>query len=332
MIAIRSRLVLTAALLFSNIAGGQAQERFLVGTNWLPDAERGGFYQAEAAGIYKKHGLDVTVQAGGPQLNNPQLLAAGKLDAVMITSALEAFNYAHNGVPIVAVAAVYQRNPQILMTHRGAGITSFEAMRGKPIMISSLARNGYWLWLKAKFGFTDDQIRPYTFNLVNFLNNPSAIQQGFITYEPYAVQKQGADPVSFLFADAGYSDYGGIIVVRRETFDGRKDVVRRFVQALSEGWREFLFGDPAPGIALIKSQNPQLTDDVIDYSRHALIERELIHSGDAAVGGIGNMTEARWQQIYEQMTAMGAIEKGDYWRSAFDLSLLGRDLALPPRR
>ena len=121
------------------------------------------------------------------------------------------------------------------MAHRAAGITSFEDMRGKPIMISSLARNGYWLWLKAKFGFTDDQIRPYTFNLVNFLNNPNAIQQGFITYEPYAVKKQGADPVSFLFADAGYSDYGGIIVVRRETLDGRKDVVRRFVQALSEG-------------------------------------------------------------------------------------------------
>jgi len=137
--------------------------------------------------------------------------------------------------------------------------------------------------------------------------------------------------VSFLFADAGYSDYGGIIVVRRETFENRKDVVRRFVQALSEGWRDFLFGDPAPGIALIKSQNPQLTDDIIDYSMHALVERGLIHSGDAAVGGIGNMTAQRWQQIYEQMTDMGAIEKGDYWRSAFDLSLLGSGLAMPPR-
>ena len=108
------------------------------------------------------------------------------------------------------------------------------------------------------------------------MNNPSAIQQGFITYEPYAVKKQGADPVSFLFADAGYIDYGGIIVVRRETLEGRKDVVRRFVKALSEGWRDFLFGDPAPGIALIKSQNQQLTDDIIDYSMHALVERGLI--------------------------------------------------------
>lgn len=325
------RVCLAVVALTTFSVWARADEHFTVGTNWLPDAERGGFYQAEAAGIYRKYGLDVVVQAGGPQLNNPQLLAAGKLDAVMITSALEAFNYAHNGVPIVAVAGVYQRNPQILMTHRAAGIRSFEDMRNKPIMISSLARNGYWLWLKAKYGFIDDQIRPYTFNLVNFLNNPQAIQQGFITYEPYAVQKQGADPVSFLFADAGYSDYGGIIVVRRETLEGRRDVVRRFVEALSEGWRDFLFGDPARGIALIKSQNPQLTDDIIQYSLRAMVDRGLIHSGDAAAGGIGNMTDARWQQIYEQMTSSGAIEKGDYWRNAFDLSLLGSGLALPPR-
>jgi NitT/TauT family transport system substrate-binding protein len=320
------RICLSFVLLVNLTQATRADDHFTVGTNWLPDAERGGFYQAEAAGIYRKHGLEVTVQAGGPQLNNPQLLAAGKLDAVMITSALEAFNYAHNGVPIVAVAGIYQRNPQILMAHRSSGIASFEDMRGKPIMISSLARNGYWLWLKTKYGFTDEQIRPYTFNLVNFLNNPQAIQQGFITFEPYAVQKQGADPVSFLLADAGYKDYGGIIVVRRETLEARRDVVRRFISALSEGWRDFLFGDPAPGIALIKSQNAQLTDDIIQYSLRAMIDRGLIHSGDAAGGGIGNMTGARWQQIYDQMATSGTIEKGDYWRSAFDLSLLGSEL------
>jgi NitT/TauT family transport system substrate-binding protein len=331
MVCVLNRVCLVVASLVTLTVQARADEHFTVGTNWLPDAERGGFYQADAAGIYHKYGLDVVVQAGGPQLNNPQLLAAGKLDAVMITSALEAFNYAHNGVPIVAVAGIYQRNPQILMTHRAAGIRSFEDMRNKPIMISSLARNGYWLWLKAKFGFTDGQIRPYTFNLVNFLNNPQAIQQGFITYEPYAVQKQGADPVSFLFADAGYSDYGGIIVVRRESLEGRRDVVRRFIEALSEGWREFLFGDPSPGITLIKSQNPQVTDDIIVYSLRAMVDRGLIHSGDAAAGGIGSMTESRWRQIYEQMTSTGAIEKGDYWRNAFDLSLLGSGLALPLR-
>jgi NitT/TauT family transport system substrate-binding protein len=331
MTSIPPRVAVIAFLLVMLASGASAQDRFLVGTNWLPDAERGGFYQADAAGIYRKHGLDVAVQAGGPQLNNPQLLAAGKLDAVMITSALEAFNYAHNGIPIVAVAGIYQRNPQILLVHKSSGIRSFEDMRGKPIMISSLARNGYWLWLKAKFGFTDDQIRPYTFNLVNFLNNPQAIQQGYVTYEPYAVQKQGADPQVFLLADAGYGDYGGIIVVRRETLETRRDIVQRFIQALSAGWVDFLFGDPAPGIALIKSQNPQLTDDIIAYSRRAIVERGLIHSGDAATAGIGNMTEDRWQRIHEDMVNTGAIEKGDYWHNAFDLSLLGSGLAKAPR-
>jgi len=331
MFSIPSRAAAIGLVLVILTSGASAQDRFLVGTNWLPDAERGGFYQAEAASIYRKHGLDVVVQAGGPQLNNPQLLAAGKLDAVIVTSALETFNYAHNGIPIVAVAGIYQRNPQILMAHRSSGIRSLEDMRNKPIMISSLARNGYWLWLKAKFGFTDDQIRPYTFNLVNFMNNPQAIQQGYVTYEPYAVQKQGADPQFFLLADVGYSDYGGIIVVRRETLETRRDVVQRFIQALSAGWVDFLFGDPAPGIALIKSQNPQLTDDIIAYSMQAIVEQGLIHSGDAATGGIGNMTEDRWQRIYEDMTNVGAIEKGDYWHKSFDLSLLGSGLTRAPR-
>lgn len=328
-IAARLGAALAAVCLLAG--GAHAQESFSVGTNWLPDAERGGFYQALAAGIYKRNGLDVTVQAGGPQLNNPQLLAAGRLDAVMVTSAVEAFNYARNDVPIVAVAAIYQRNPQILISHKSAGLKSFADMKGKPIMISSQARNGYWLWLKAKYGFSDDQIRPYTFNLVNFLSNPLAIQQGFATYEPYAVAKQGAEADAFLLADAGYADFGGIIVVRRETLEKRREVVRRFIVSLSEGWRDFLFGDPAPGLALIKSQNAQLTDDLIANSMKVMIERGLIHSGEAATGGIGAMSEARWKSIYEDMSSAGVIEKGDYWTKAFDTSFVKSGLAMPPR-
>ncbi|MCA3263617.1 MAG: ABC transporter substrate-binding protein [Telmatospirillum sp.] len=326
----RLRRLMIAATFICAALPAAAQEAFSVGTNWLPDAERGGFYHAQAAGIYRKYGLDVTVQAGGPQLNNPQLLAAGRMDAVMVTSAVEAFNYAKNDVPIVAVAAIYQRNPQILISHKAYGLRSFEDMKGKPIMISSLARNGYWLWLKAKYGFSDDQIRPYTFNLVNFLNNPQAIQQGFATYEPYAVGKQGAEADVFLLADAGYNDYGGILLVRRETLEKRRDTVQRFVRALSEGWRDFLFGDSAPGLALIKSQNAQLTDDLIANSMKVMVERGLIHSGDAAKDGIGAMSQARWQAIFDEMSTAGVVEKGEYWRKAFDLSLVQSGLAKAP--
>lgn len=314
-----------------SVASAQAADRFTVGTNWLPDAERGGFYQAAAGGNYSRRGLDVTIRAGGPQLNMPQLLAVGELDAVMVTSALEAFSYARNNIPVVAVAGIYQVNPQILLAHKAQGFKSLEDLRGKPIMISGLARNGYWKWLKAKYGYTDDQIRPYTFNLINFMTNPEALQQGFITYEPFAVAQQGGDPQAFLLADAGYSDYGGIILVRRETLEKSPDVVKRFIQALSEGWRDFLFGDAAPGIALIKQENPKITDELIANSMKVIVARGLISSGDAETQGIGAMTEQRWQRIYEDMANAGIVERGDYWRKAFDLSLVGSGLALPPR-
>lgn len=324
------RLAAASWLLGSAVATASAQDKFIFGTNWLPDAERGGFYQAEAAGIYKRNGLEVTVQAGGPQLNNPQLLAAGKIDGVMVTSAIEALNYAKEGVPLVAVAAIYQKSPQILLAHKSSGIKSLEDMRGKPIMISSLARNGYWMWLKSKYGFTDDQIRPYTFNLGVFVSNPQAIQQGFVTYEPSQVAKAGADPVFFLLADHGFDDFGGIILVRRETLENRRDVVRRFIVSASEGWRDFLYRDAAPGIALIKSQNQQLTDEIIANSMKEMRDRELITGGEGKAG-IGFMTEARWTKVFDMLSSAGIVERGDYWKKAFDTSLLGSGLAVAPK-
>lgn len=324
------RLVAMSCMVASALSAASAQDKFILGTNWLPDAERGGFYQAEATGIYKRNGLDVTVQAGGPQLNNPQLLAAGKIDAVMVSSAIEALNYAKEGVPVVAVAAIYQKNPQVLLAHKASGIKTLEDMRGKPIMISSLARNGYWKWLKSKYGYTDDQIRPYTFNLGVFVSNPQAIQQGFVTYEPSQVAKAGVDPVFFLLADYGFDDFGGLILVRRETLETRRDVVRRFIVSISEGWRDFLYGDAAPGIALIKSQNQQLTDDIIANSMKEMRDRELISGGEAK-NGIGYMTEARWTKLYETLSSAEIVDRGDYWKKAFDTSLLGSGLAVAPK-
>ncbi|QCK86855.1 ABC transporter substrate-binding protein [Phreatobacter aquaticus] len=325
----RTAIAAVAGSVAAPALGQQARDRFVFGTNWLPDVERGGFYHAEAAGIFRKYGLDVTIQAGGPQLNNPQLLVAGRLDGVMISSSIEALNYAHSDVPLVTVAAIYQKSPQILVAHAASGVKSLEDLRGKPILISGLARNGYWRWLKAKYGYTDDQIRPYTFNLGPFVANPQAIQQGFITYEPNQVRQAGIEPVVFLFADHGFNDFGGIITMRRETLETRRDVAQRFVQAVSEGWRDFLFGDPAPGLALIKSVNDRLTDEIIANSLKVIKERELIHGGEGR-RGIGFMTAERWAAIYETMASSEIVPRGDYWRRAFDTSLLGTGLALPP--
>lgn len=307
----------------------QALERFSVGTNWLPDAERGGFYQAQAAGIFRKHGLEVTIQAGGPQLNNPQLLVAGRLDAVMITSSIEALNYAVNSVPLVTVAAIYQKSPQILVGHASSGVTRLEELRGRPIWIAALARNGYWQWLKARYGFSDDQIRPYTFNLGPFMANNQMFQQGFVTAEPFQISQGGVEPVVFLLADHGFDDFGGIITMRRETLEGRRDVAQRFVNALSEGWRDFLFGDASAGLALIKSINERQTDPIIANSMKVMRERELIHGGEGR-RGIGFMTAERWAGIHATMSGAGIVPPGDYWRNAFDTSLLGSGLSRAP--
>ncbi len=306
-----------------------ALDRFTFGTNWLPDPERGGFYQALAAGIFRKYGLDVTIQAGGPQINNPQLLVAGRLDGVMITSSIEAFNYASNNVPLTTVAAIYQKSPQILVAHASSGVKTLEDLRGKPIWIASLARNGYWQWLKGKYGYTDDQIRPYTFNLGPFLANSQMIQQGFVTFDPNQIALQGVEPVVFLLADYGFDDFGGIVCMRRETLDTRRDVAQRFVHAVSEGWRDFMFGDPTPAIQHFKSINDRQTDAIIANSMKVMRERELIH-GYEGRRGIGFMSEQRWAGIYETMSGAGIVPRGDYWRNAFDTSLLGPGLAVPP--
>jgi len=305
-----------------------AQEKFSFGLNWLPDAERGGFYQAEATGLYAKAGLEVQIEPGGPQANTPQLMIQGRLDGVLISSAIEALNYANNGIPVVAIAAIFQKNPQILMAHRSAGFEKLEDLRGKPIMISGLARNGYWAWLKARFGFTDEQIRPYTFNIAAFLANQAAIQQGFVTYEPNQAVNAGADPQVFLLADHGYADYSSLVVVTRRTLETRRDVVQRFLDASIEGWRTFLFADAAQGIALIKSKNDRLTDAIIENSMKVMRERQLVDGGDAATFGIGAMTEARWQLVYADMSDAGALPKGDYWRSAFELGLTNRRIGM----
>jgi len=320
-----------AALALGVIAAtpAAALDKLSFGTSWLPDAERGGFYQAAATGIFQKYGLDVTIVPGGPQINNPQLLVAGRLDAVLLSSGLEPLNYAKNGVPLVAVASIYQKNPQILMAHKALGVSSLADLKGKPIMISSLSRNGYWLWLKSAYGYTDDQIRPYTFNLAAFLNDTKAVQQGYVTYEPYAVAKQGAEPVVFLMADHGFKDYASLLTFRKETIDAKPDLVQRFVDACIEGWASFLYGDPAPGLAMIKGVNTQITDDLLANSIKSMKEYGIVDSGDAKTLGIGAMTEARWTALFEDMVKAEGFTPGDYWRAAFDLRFANKQVAMP---
>jgi len=286
-------------------ARAQGLDKLTFGTNWKAQAEHGGYYQAVATGIYKKYDLDVTIRMGGPQINHPQLLASGVIDFNMGSNCFSALNYVKNNIPMVCVATVFQKDPQVLIAHAGQGNDSLSAMRGKPIMISPVARAGYWQFLRVKYGYTDDQIRTYTFNMAPFLADQSAIQQGFVTSEPYKIERAGAKIVVHLLADAGYSSYATTIETSWKLVNDKPEVVQRFVNATIEGWYSYLYGDPTPAHALIKKDNPEMTDDQIAYSLAAIKRHGLVDSGDADKLGIGAMSSARWKDFHGTMVDAG---------------------------
>src|SRR5437867_10043346 len=268
-------------------ARAQTLEKLTFGTNWKAQAEHGGYYQAVATGIYKKAGLDVAIRMGGPQINHPQLLAAGTIDFNMGSNCFSALNYVKNAIPMVCVGTVFQKDPQVLIAHAGQGHDSLAAMKGKPIMISPPARAGYWQFLRVKYGYSDDQIRTYTFNMAPFLADKSAIQQGFVTSEPFKLEKAGARLVVHLLADGGYSSYATTIETSWKLVNEKPDVVQRFVNATIEGWYGYLYGDPSPANALIKKDNSDMADDQIAYSFSAKKKYGLVDVGHDENLGIG---------------------------------------------
>jgi NitT/TauT family transport system substrate-binding protein len=285
-----------ATLLGLAAAGAGAQEKFTYMTNWYAQAEHGGFYQAVATGIYKKYGLDVTIKMGGPQVNILQLMGAGQTDCIMGSTDLQMMIARSSGLPIVTLAAVFQKDPQVLIAHED--VKSFEDMKSKTILIAPTARQGYWAWLKGKYGFTDAQTRPYTFNIQPFVADANAVQQGYLTSEPYAVQKAGVKANTFLFADYGYPSYATTISCMEATVKDRAKAVEAFVRGSMEGWKSYL-ADPAPANALIKKDNPNMTDDQLAYSVAKLKETGMVLGGDAAKLGVGTMTEARLKASYD---------------------------------
>jgi NitT/TauT family transport system substrate-binding protein len=287
-------------------AAAQAQPvKLTFQSNWRAQAEHGGYYQAVAAGIYAKHGLDVTVKPGGPQINNPQLLVAGAIDFSMGSDSFNGLNFVKNGIPLVVVASIFQKDPRVLIAHPGQGHDSLAALKGKPILIASASRNNYWQFLRAKYGYTDDQIRPYTFNMAPFLADKSTIQQGFLTSEPLKAQQAGIKPVVHLLADNGYVSYATTLETREQLVKEKPDVVQRFVNATIEGWYSYLYGDRSAANALIKKDNPEMNDEQLNYSHAKMLEYGIVDSGDALKLGIGAMTAARWREFADSMVKAG---------------------------
>jgi NitT/TauT family transport system substrate-binding protein len=299
------RVLGTGLLGLATLVPAHADEKFVYMTNWFAEAEHGGFYQAVATGLYKKAGLDVTIKMGGPQVNIFQLMAAGQADCVMGSSDLQIMQTRENGLPITTVAAMFQKDPQVLIAHED--VKTFEQLKGKTILIAASANQGYWPWVKTKFGLTDAQTRPYTFNIQPFVADKNTVQQGYITSEPYAIQKAGVKANVLVFSDFGYPAYATTISCMDKTLKDRKAAVAAFVKATAEGWKSYL-ADPAPGNALIKKDNPEMTDDQLAYSVGKLKESGMVAGGDAAKLGIGIMTESRARASYDFMVSSKLLD------------------------
>ena len=300
------RLLLSAAIL-SAASGVQAQEKFSYLTNWYAQAEHGGFYQALATGLYKKEGLDVTIRMGGPQVNIMQLMAAGQVDCVMGYD-VQTMKGWEQGIGAVTVAAAFQKDPQVLIGHPGV-VDKMEDLKGKTILISSAANTSYWPWLKTTFGLADSQARPYTFNIQPFVADKNVVQQGYLSSEPYAIEKEAKfKPNVFLLSDHGWPPYSTTIVCMEKTVKERPKAVAAFVEATMEGWKSYLTGDPSPANALIKKDNPNMTDDKIAHGIKMLKETGMVFGGDAAKMGAGVITDARMKQTYDMLVAMKLLD------------------------
>ena len=287
-------------------------------TDWKAEAEHGGFYEALATGEYAKRGLDVTILQGGPSSNVPQLLASGAADMGIGSNSFVALSLAEEHVPVKAVMAAMQKDPWVLMAHPDAGVNSLADMKGHPMLLSDASLTGVWVWLKAKFGLTDDQVRKYTFNSGPFLQNKAAVQQGYVTSEPYTIEKEGHfKPKVFVLSDEGYPGYADLVLVPDALIAKNPKAVQAFVEATAAGWKAYLHGDPRPADALILKDNPEMTQDVLDQAREKMRSYDIVDG--KASPPIGAMTDARWQALADVMAKAGVLKPGTDIKSAYTL-------------
>jgi NitT/TauT family transport system substrate-binding protein len=326
------RLAMLAAL--AGIVGlaepASALDKVRFGTNWLADPEAGGFYQAAADGTYAKYGLDVTIVPGGPQANGGLMLLFGKLEFFMGGDMIGNLLSAEAKLPLIAVAADFQKSPQIFMSHPGVGMEKWEDLpSAKPVYVGAGAINTFYAWMRLVYGFKDESIRPYNFNSAPFIMNKSSIQQGYVTAEPYEIEKQGHfRPNVFLLSDYGYDTYATLIVTRTEIVEKNPDLVQRFVDASAIGWYHYLYGDNAKANALIKQDNPDINDDQIAFSIAEMKKYGVVDSGDTLTLGIGAMTDARWKDFFDKMVAIGMVDKRTDYKNAYTLQFVNKGVGL----
>jgi NitT/TauT family transport system substrate-binding protein len=325
-----AKLICVAAFAFAaNTASAQPLDKVAFGTNWLAQAEHGGFYQAVADGTYRQYGLDVRIVPGGPNLNNRILLPVGKLDFFMSANTLQSFDAVEHDIPTLVVAAMFQKDPQIFMAHPDAGIEKFDDLKQLTLYVSKEGVATYFQWLKAEFGFSESKLKPYTSNPQPFLVDKRSALQGYLTSEPYAIEKQAHFwPKIFLLADQGFDSYSTLIETRRDIVAKRPDLVQRFVDASIIGWMRYLYGDDAAANALIKRDNPEMTDELLAYSVAKMKEYGIVDSGDAKTLGLGAMTDARMRSFYDKMLRAGVVKPTVDLAKAYTLQFVNKKVGL----
>ena len=319
---------LATAFALLGLSPAWALDKVSYGTNWLAEAEHGGFYQAVADGTYAKYGLDVTIVQGGPQANNRMLLLAGKVEFYM-GGGLGGLNAVAAGAPTLSVASLFQKDPQIIMSHPGVGLDTFKSLIDSPILIGKEVQANQFQWMKEAFGFKDENVRPYTFNSAPFIANPKAVQQGYVTSEPFAIEQQGHfKPNIFLLADQGYEAYSTTIDCTQDLVQKNPDLVQRFVDASIIGWYNYMYGDNKKANELIKKDNPDMTDAQIAYSIEAMKKYGIVDSGDAKTMGIGAITDARAKDFYEKMLKSGVLKSPLDYTKAISTKFIGKKVGM----
>ena len=273
--------------------------------DWVPQGEHGGFFQAIAKGYYSDQNIEVEIVPGGPSVNTKAMLMADQVE-FNIGGSAGALNYAKQDLPFTAVAAFFQKTPQVLMSHPNVGIDHPSDFQGKTIFLSNFGRLSFWGFIKNKYDLSDDQLKSYNFNSQPFIDDPQSIQQGYLSSEPFAIKKvAGFEPVVHLLADHGFSAYANTIEVSNRLIEENPDLIKRFIAASRLGWQDYLASDPQPAFDLIQQLNPDMPSDKLAYAHQKMIEYNIV-TGDNQK--IGSMNADRWREFYEMSLELGIYE------------------------
>jgi NitT/TauT family transport system substrate-binding protein len=325
---LRTLTVLGALAAAVQSAASQTLDKVSFGTNWVAQAEHGGFFQAVADGTYRKYGLDVTIIPGGPNVNNRILMISAKIDFFMSANSLQTFDAVVNNIPTVAVASMFQKDPQVLLAHPEANVKKLEDLKPLTLFVSKEGVASYFQWLKSEYGFDENKVKPYTFNPQPFLADKKSAMQGYVSSEPFSVEKAGVKPTIVLLADNGFNTYSTLIETRKELVDSKPDLVQRFVDASILGWYNYIYGDNKAANDMIKKMNPEMTDELIAFSIGKMKEYGIVDSGDTLKDGVGAMNDARMASFFDKMVKAGVVRGDVDYRKGYTLRFVNKGVGL----